>query len=68
MKKGDLVKGVEESRWGKYVELAVVLGAEIDGTCFCKILSYRDYDDSRYGGETIFLPKGQYKKISSVVE
>lgn len=68
MKTGDLVKGVEKSRWGKYVELAVVLDAEIDGTCLCEILSYRDYYGSRYGGETIFLPKGQYKKISSVVE
>lgn len=68
MKEGDFVKGIKRSRWGKYVELAVVLDVEKYGTCFCKILSYRDYDDSRYSGETIFLPKGQYKKISSVVE
>lgn len=68
MKEGDFVKGIKRSRWGKYVELAVVLDVEIDGTCLCKILSYRDYYGSRYGGTTIFLPKGQYKKISSVVE
>lgn len=68
MKEGDFVKGVEESRWGKYVELAVVLDVEIDETCLCEILNYRDYYGSRYGGITIFLPKGQYKKISSVIE
>ena len=68
MKEGDFVRGIKRSRWGKYVELAVVLDVETNGTCLCEILSYRDYYGSRYDGATIFLPKGQYKKISSVVE
>lgn len=65
MKEGDFVKGIKRSRWGKYVEFAVVLDVETNGTCLCEILSYRGFG---YGGATIFLPKGQYKKISSVVE
>lgn len=59
MKEGDFVKGIKRSRWGKYVELAVVLDVETNGTCLCEILSYRGFG---YGGPTIFCQRGSIKK------